>query len=214
MKHSLAALVVVAALSTPPMITEAVSHPMAPGMQPVRDARADVRAAMRKLWEDHITWTRVYIIDALAGLPDTDAAAKRLLQNQDEIGDAIKPYYGPAAGAKLADLLKQHIMIATEVLKAAKANDQAAVAAQQRRWSANADEIAAFLSAANPNWPRGAVRDMLQKHLDFTTQEVVARLHGDWAADIAAYDANHQHMLMFSDMLTDGVARQFPRRFA
>src|SRR5437763_654076 len=78
----------------------------------------DTRAAMRKLWEDHITWTRVYIIDALAGLPDANAAAARLLKNQDDIGAAIVPYYGAAAGSQLTSLLKQHIMIATEVLKA------------------------------------------------------------------------------------------------
>jgi hypothetical protein len=169
---------------------------------------------MRKLWEDHITWTRVYIIDALAGLPDTDAAAQRLLRNQDDIGAAIRPYYGDAAGAKLTALLRDHILIAGEVVKAAKAGDDAKVAAQQKRWSANADDIAVFLSNANPNWQRQALRDMLQKHLDFTTQETVARLKRDWAADIRAYDENHDHMLMFSDMLSNGIVRQFSQRFA
>jgi hypothetical protein len=176
-------------------------------------AASDLRAGMRKLWEDHITWTRVYIIDALAGLPDTNAAAARLLKNQDDIGAAIVPYYGAAAASKLTALLKDHIMIATEVLKAAKAGDSAQVAAQQKRWSANADDIAAFLASANPAWPRATVRDALQKHLDFTTTEVVSRLQGNWAADIAAYDANHDHMMMLSDMLTDGIIQQFPQRF-
>jgi hypothetical protein len=178
------------------------------------DARVKLMMDMRKLWEDHITWTRVYIIDALAGLPDTDAASQRLLRNQEDIGAAIKPYYGDAAGTKLTGLLKDHIMIATEVVKAAKAGDNAQVATQQKRWSANADDIAAFLSGANPNWQRDAVRDMLQKHLDFTTQETVARLKKDWPADIRAYDENHNHMLMFSDMLSDGIVRQFSQRFA
>jgi hypothetical protein len=80
----------------------------------------DVRAAMRKLWEDHITYTRNYIISALAELPDAGAIAKRLVKNQDDIGEAIKPYYGEEAGQKLAALLKDHIAIATEVVKAAK----------------------------------------------------------------------------------------------
>jgi len=178
------------------------------------EARVQLMMDMRKLWEDHITWTRVYIIDALAGLPDTDAAAQRLLHNQEEIGAAIKSYYGDAAGNKLTALLKDHIMIASEVVKAAKAGNDAQVAAQQKRWSANADDIAAFLSGANPDWQRGAVRDMLQKHLDFTTQETVARLKKDWAADIRAYDENHTHMLMFSDMLSEGIVHQFSQRFA
>ncbi|MFL6738031.1 MAG: hypothetical protein ACJ8FJ_02450 [Sphingomicrobium sp.] len=195
---------------SPPLVPPAAAAQAAMARTPAGDARA----AMRKLWEDHITWTRVYIIDALAGLPDADAAAARLLRNQDDIGAAIVPYYGAAAGQQLTALLKDHIMIATEVLKAAKAGDNARVAAQQARWSANADQIAAFLSSANPNWRRASVRDMLQKHLDFTTTEVVSRLKSDWAADIAAYDANHDHMLMFSDALVDGIARQFPDRFS
>jgi hypothetical protein len=175
---------------------------------------SDLRSAVRKLWEDHITWTRVFIIDALAGLPDTNAATARLLKNQDDIGNAIVPFYGGGAGSQLTNLLKQHIMIAADVTKAAKANNAAQVAAQQKLWSANADQLAAFLASANPAWPRATVRDALQKHLDFTTTEVVSRLHGDWNADIAAYDANHDHMLMFADMLTNGIVQQFPAKFA
>src|ERR1051325_7034472 len=74
----------------------------------------DVTMAMRKLWEDHITYTRNYIISTLADLPDGEAVAKRLLKNQDDIGDAIKPYYGDEPGKKVAALLRDHILIATE----------------------------------------------------------------------------------------------------
>jgi hypothetical protein len=170
---ALAATILTASTAVP--LPVFVPHNAAVAAAAVPAGVSDLRANMRKLWEDHITWTRVYIIDALAGLPDTDSAAGRLLKNQDDIGAAIVPFYGAEAGAKLTDLLKQHIMIATEVVKAAKAKDTAQVTAQQQRWSANADEIALFLSSANPAWPRATIRDGLQKHLDFTTQEVVSR---------------------------------------
>ncbi|MDX8540561.1 hypothetical protein RFM23_23335 [Mesorhizobium abyssinicae] len=174
---------------------------------------ANVRAAMRKLWEDHITYTRNYIISALAGLQDTDEVAKRLLQNQDEIGDAVKPYYGDAAGKKLAALLKDHINIATKVVEAAKSGSKDKLSAAQDKWSANADDIAVFLGKANPNWPEKDLRHMLHKHLELTTGEVVGRLNKDWAADIKSYDEGHDHMLKFADMLTDGIAKQFPDKF-
>ena len=99
-------------------------------------------------------------------------------------------------------------------MKAAKAGDAAAVDAASARWSANADEIADFLNAANPaNWPKATLRAEMHHHLDLTLQEAQARLKGDWAADIAAYDAVHQHILGMADVLSGGIVRQFPRKF-
>ncbi len=173
----------------------------------------ELNMAMRKLWEDHITYTRNYIISALADLEDINKVAERLLKNQDDIGDAIKPIYGDEAGKKLAALLKDHILIATEVVKAAKTGNNEELSMANKKWYANADDIAAFLSSANPNWSKTVFEDMLHKHLEYTTQEVVSRLKKDWAADIEAYDKGHAHMLMFADMLTAGIVKQFPSKF-
>jgi hypothetical protein len=173
----------------------------------------DLRMSMRKLWEDHITYTRNFIISALAGLEDTGKVAERLLRNQDDIGNAIKPIYGDEAGKKLAVLLRDHILIAADIVKAAKSGDNDGVTVGQKKWHENADEIAAFLSGANPNWPKKVLVDMLYKHLDYTTTEVVSRLKKDWAADIEAYDKGHEHMLMLADALTDGIVKQFPNKF-
>ena len=176
--------------------------------------RAAFHDAMRKLWEDHVTWTRLYIVSAVAGLPDEQPAAERLLRNQSDIGDAIKPFYGDAAGEALTALLRPHILIAAEIVKAAKAGDAAAVAAANARWGANADQIADFLNKANPaNWPQATLRAEMHHHLDLTLQEAQARLKGDWAADIAAYDAVHAHILGMADVLSAGIIRQFPRKF-
>lgn len=43
--------------------------------------QTDFRNAMRKLWEDHITWTRLFIVSAAADLPDKGPTTDRLLQN-------------------------------------------------------------------------------------------------------------------------------------
>ena len=174
----------------------------------------ELRNDMRKLWEDHITWTRLAIISLTTDSPDTQATVGRLLQNQDDIGDAIKPFYGDAAGEELSRLLREHIVGAADLLAAAKAGDADAVAASQARWRANADEIAAFLNAANPrSWKLREMKEMLYEHLDLTTSEVVARLTGDWAADVAAYDAIHLQALEMADELSTGIVKQFDRRF-
>ena len=176
--------------------------------------QAALHDAMRKLWEDHITWTRVFIISAVADLPDKATATERLLQNQVDIGNAIKPLYGEPAGNKLTALLKEHITTAAEVVAAAKANDQAKITDANKRWFANADQIADFLSSANPkNWPQAEMRSMMKEHLDLTTQEAVARLHGDWSADVKAYDSIHEQILKMADHLTMGIVKQFPEKF-
>ena len=175
---------------------------------------AALHDAMRKLWEDHITWTRLFIVSAVADLPDKAATTERLLQNQVDIGNAIKSFYGDAAGEKLTALLKTHITTAAELVAAAKANDTTKMGDASKRWYANADEIAAFLSGANPkNWPATEMKQMMHEHLDLTTAEAVAHLKGNWADDVAAYDKIHTQILQMADMLTAGIVNQYPAKF-
>ena len=177
-------------------------------------SRAAFHDAMRQLWEDHIVWTRTFIISAVAGLPDADRAAQRLLQNQADIGAAIAPFYGAAAAGQLTALLRGHILTAARLIGAAKAGDTAAANAASGAWYANADSIADLLGAANPrHWPSAALRSAMRMHLDLTLQEATARLTGDWQADVAAYDAVHRHILQMADVLSDGIVAQFPGRF-
>ena len=192
---------------------DAQAHGQAHGKSRISATELELRNDMRKLWEDHVTWTRLAIISLTTGSPDTEATVGRLLANQVDIGDAIAPFYGEAAGAQLSTLLREHITIAADLIAAAKAGDQAEIAKQQARWEANADEIARFLSGANPNWPFDEMQEMLHEHLRLTTQEVVARLQGDWATDVATYDEIHVQALHMADMLSTGIVAQFPKRF-
>jgi hypothetical protein len=169
---------------------------------------------MRKLWEDHITWTRLAIVSFAAGLPDLQATENRLLANQADIGDAIRPFYGRRAGNRLTALLRQHILGAVTLLQAAKSGDGAAVSKASTAWYANANQIADLLSTANPrDWPRREMRRMMKVHLDETLKEATDRLNGRFAADIRDYDAVHRHILAMADTLSSGIIRQFPGRF-
>ena len=173
-----------------------------------------VRLALRKLWSDHVIWTREYIVAAVAGTPDAEAAAGRLLKNQEDIGAAVAGFYGQAAGDTLTDLLKQHILIAVDLVAAAKSGDDAAFARHDARWTSNIGDIARFLSGANPNWPEKEVLDLLALHLKLTKDEAVARITGDWAADVRAFDDIFTEIMVLADAINDGIAAQFPDRFA
>lgn len=178
----------------------------------VRRGTADLRLAMRSLWTDHVVWTRQYIVAASAGDGSEQAASRRLLKNQEDIGNAIAPYYGSAAGAKLTDLLKQHILIAVDVVSAAKAGDDAKLTDADRRWHDNAGEIATFLSGANPHWPRHVLLDMLNQHLTLTTQEATARLQRRWDDEVRTFDRVVTQAMSMADALAEGIAKQFPDR--
>jgi hypothetical protein len=177
-------------------------------------SRANFGDDMRELWNDHVTWTRLYIVSTAADLPGKEAAAKRLLQNQVDIGNAVKPFYGDAAGDKLTALLKDHILIATEVIDAARAGQADEKTDAAKRWHTNADEIASFLSTANSeNWPLQDMKSMMREHLELTTAEVEAHLGRDWEADVAAFDKAREQILKMADMLSSGIIRQFPEKF-
>lgn len=178
---------------------------------PRTQAQVAFHDQMRKLWEDHVTWTRLAIVQFAADDAGFSATAGRLLQNQTDIGDAVKPFYGAAAGDHLAALLHDHITIAVEVLQAAKSGDTAAFTDAKRRWYDNANAIADFLAAANPKyWSDAMLRDDMRTHLDQTLTEAAHELAGDYPASITDYEAVHAHILEMADMLSSGIINQFP----
>jgi hypothetical protein len=186
----------------------------APAQTTLTRKQVALREGMRQLWEDHIVWTRLAIISLTTGSPDTDATVGRLLKNQADIGNAVKPFYGKAAGNKLTAELRRHILIAADLIAAAKAGDQAKLAEEQANWARNADDIAGVLASVNPRFFKLAVlKAEMRMHLKLTTEEAVARLQGKWQADVAAYDKIHRHILHMSDYLSGGLVKQFPKRF-
>ena len=178
------------------------------------DAAAQLHQDMRKLWTDHVVYTRDFIIAATENPSDVQATTNRLMKNQEDIGDAVAKFYGPSVGNQLTNLLKQHIQIAGTLVKAAMAKDTAAQQQADQQWHQNAQQIAAFLSQANPNWPQATLVDLLNAHLQTTTDEVTARLNKEWNGDIRAFDAVYNHILKMADALSDGIVKQFPDKFA
>ena len=208
---------VVAICTTLQVSSPSVSSAQAPSRDSAgaqTPSAVSLKQDMRKLWTDHVVWTRDYIIAAVGDQPDAKAAANRLMKNQEDIGNAVAKFYGAPAGQQLTTLLKEHITIAVDLIKAAKASDKAGQQKADGRWQQNATQIADFLSKANPNWPKATLADLMKKHLSTTTSEVVARLNKDWEADVRAFDDVYEHILHMADALSDGIVKQFPGKFA
>jgi hypothetical protein len=171
--------------------------------------------AMRALWEIHGTYTERAIVDAVSGNPDTNAVVARLLQNQVDIGNAVKPYYGNAGGNALTKLLKTHIKTAFATVLAAKSGDAAATKKAEAAFYANGKQVASFLHKANPKfWPLAAMQTMMNVHLNQVVALAVDQIKGRYGAGIRLYDVYIHHILVgMADMLSNGIIQQFPSRF-
>ena len=169
---------------------------------------------MRALWEAHGAWTHMVIVSFAGNVPNLAAEEQVLLQNQVDIGNAVKPYYGTAAGDDLTRLLKAHILGAVAVLVAAKSGDKSKLAQAETEWFANGREIADFLHAADPRFlSRSAARRMMNIHLTQVIQQGVDELTGNYLADARAFAPYIRHILDMADMISSGIISQFPARF-
>jgi hypothetical protein len=168
---------------------------------------------MAHLWDQHMEWTYATVVAFAEGAPALTPTLNRLLQNQVDIGNAIKPFYGDKAGDQLTALLKEHITEAVPVLTAGKAGDSAALTTAVAAWYANANKIGDFLAAANPNWNKTDMESMMQLHITQTIAYASDALTGDYTKAIADYGLAEQHMQEMSDMLSAGLIRQFPKNF-
>ncbi|MDF2788299.1 MAG: hypothetical protein K0S25_2158 [Bacillus sp. (in: firmicutes)] len=172
-----------------------------------------LKSSMRLVWEQHVYWTRLTIISLAFNLPDVDFVTARLLRNATDMGNLLKPFYGNKIASKFSNLIREHLVIAVELVKAAKAGDQKAIAAAERRWYKNGEEIAKFLSRINPFISREEFQKMFFEHLALTTQEAVLILQKDFQSSIAVFDKIEAEALQMADTITVGIVKQFPKKF-
>lgn len=168
----------------------------------------------RRLWIDHVLWTSNYITSATtAGAEDQKQVLARLLRNQEDIGNAVKPIYGEAAGNKLTDLLKEHIVIAGKIVEAAKNGKTDEVTKLNKEWYRNADEISLFLNSANPHLKKEDLKKLLYMHLELVTDDLLGSLDKEWDARIVAIDEGVTHIIIMADAISEAVVKQFPEKF-
>ena len=208
-----AAVIAAAALGSSASISSASAAPRIAGS--VSPKALAFQNGMRALWQAHGTWTERAIVDFVGGLPDTKLVIGRLLQNQTEIGNSVKPYYGAKGGDELTTLLKAHINDAVAVLEAAKSGNASATAKAKAAFYANGNQVASFLHTANPShWTLGAMQTMMRIHLNQVVALAVDQLKGHYPAAISLYGVYINHILDMADMLSSGIIQQFPARFS
>lgn len=168
---------------------------------------------MRLLWEQHVYWTRLVIISMVFDLPDVELVTNRLLRNPQDFEAALSSFYGENNAARFAELLTNHLIIAGELIQAAKEKNNAAVIDARSRWYDNADEIAIFLNNINPYWTLTKWQGLLYDHLAMTEEEVQHFLSKNYEESIFVFENIEQEALEMADTMTQGIVRQFPQYF-
>lgn len=164
---------------------------------------------LRKLWEEHIVWTRLFIISTLAELPDLDVTTKRLLRNPADFANVLEIFYGRQKADTFRSLLEEHLKIGASIVNNAKMQNAEAVEQDSKLWYSNADRIAAFLAGINPFWLEEEWKSLLYDHLRMTTDEVMARLSGDYLKDSSIFDMIEEQALTMADVMAEGMIKQF-----
>ncbi len=166
---------------------------------------------IRQLWGQHVYWTRFFIISTAAELDDLEPVTKRLLQNPKDFARLFTPIYGMKAAGQFEALFTQHLLIAAELVNAAKNGQADKVNLARKKWYKNADEIAEFLSSINPCWSESKWKDMLYSHLEMTEKEATLRLQGNYAADIQAFDEIESQGFKMADYMFCGIIKTCSR---
>lgn len=184
-----------------------------PGMDCISQAELNIILQMRLLWEQHTAWTRMTINSIVFSLPNERQTTARLLRNPKDFADAFRLFYGDTIASKLGDLLTEHLVLAAQLVKAAKADNGPEADAIERKWYDNADAIANLLGMINPYWTVEEWRAMLYEHLRLVKAEAVDLLRGNYQAAVDDYDEAEAQALIMADTLSSGIIMQFPERF-
>jgi hypothetical protein len=176
---------------------------------------ADTKAALRDLWAGHIFWIRNVVLDNATNNPAArDAAEKEVVANAKQIAGAITPFYGKAAADKLFTLLAGHYGAVKEYSEATVAGSKPQQNAALAHLASNADEIAVFLSGANPNLPKDTVRGLIAAHGAHHVAQITQFQENDYAHEAETWQVMRQHVYVIADALTAALAKQFPGKFA
>ncbi len=172
------------------------------------------QAALRDLWVGHVFWVRNVVEASIGGNAAAAAAAEaEVVANAKQIAGAIEPFYGKPASDKLLTLLVGHYTPIKQYMEATIAGDKGKQDAASKALTENAGEIATFLSGANPNLPKEAVRGLLLAHGAHHIQQIQQFKDKKYAEEGKTWEAMKAHMYVISDAIAGALVKQFPAKF-
>lgn len=173
----------------------------------------DTSNQMRLAWLQHVYWVRMLMISIIDRLKDEEAVTNRLMESPAEIAAVFEPFYGPEVLQAIVSQITDHLRIGGALITALRDGQQQEAASLNTQWYQNAAMIAQLFAAINPYYSEEEVREMMNRHLELTAKEVMARLAGKYAEDIQAFGQVEEEVLEMADYFTSGLLNQFPEQF-
>jgi hypothetical protein len=131
----------------------------------------NAKETLRKAFTDHAVYTKFVITDIVEALPNLATDIDRLVKNQEEIGHIFSVSIGSEKGIELANLLKEHIRLAGESVKAIKSGVDA-----NTTFLEQAETVGQFLSSLNPEkLPLASTKEAFKKHSQYVIDIATAQ---------------------------------------
>lgn len=169
---------------------------------------------MREAWAQHVYWTRMLIISIAERLQDQTEVTNRLMQNPEEMAEVFEEFYPKEITDVITSLLTEHLQVGGALMTALRDGRAAEASQLNNRWYANANQIAEVFARINPQYNAEELRNMLYQHLELLKRQMGARLGGNYAADIQAFDEGEEQVMEMADYFTSGLVQQFPQKFS
>jgi hypothetical protein len=174
----------------------------------------ELREALRDLWVGHIFWVRnVVLATKMGDAEGARIAEENVVKNARAIADAVIPFYGKVAADKLFGLYVGHYGAVKEYMTATYSGNSAGKGAAVDKIKNNATEIAAFLSSANPNWPKETLVTLLFAHGGHHIEQIIAINEKNYSSEAQTWEHMKNHMYVIADALGKGIVKQFPKKF-
>ena len=181
--------------------------------QCISKTEVNFKSLHRIIWLEHVNWTRLTIISIVNSLQDIEFVQDRLLRNAIHMGNFIRPYYGDRIANQYTALIKEHLVLAAELVTAAVKGDSKTAEEKEKAWYKNADEIASFWNSINPYLSKEEIKKMFNTHLALTKQEAVSIIQKNYKESIEVFDKIEFQAIEMADMISDAIIRQFQHCF-
>jgi len=175
-------------------------------------SRINLINLFRELWQEHIIWTRSFIVSTVSGLNDLEFVTNRLLRNPTDFANVLKLYYGVENAKIFEKLFSEHLKLAASLINNLLKGNMEAAEHERRNWYKNADEILDFLNKLSPYMSIKKFQTLFYHHLKAVEDSFHFRFTDHYGQEIINFDVMQSEAMKMADIMSNAILDQFYNR--